>query len=324
MAGCGFQSFDNTRELLAATFSGAAAHVFIGAAGIAVRAIAPLLRHKSVDPPVLVMDAGGRFAIPLLSGHWGGGNQLARHLASLLNGEAVVTTASDCLPGHADAALDLLARNAGLKIRDWDALPFFQALILEGKSINLYDPGHYLPDAPYLKRIGAMPQDDTPIIVTHWEKTPTRKKLLRLAAPVLHVGLGFRKGISWLELERCLLEICARFNFEPASIAALATVQEKGPDLAPLAEKTHVPLNIYSASKLAAISTPNPSACCGKRFAQNPFSVCESAAILSAGQDASLLVPKVAMHKTMTFAFALAKYVSPRTNMRKTETQGKN
>ena len=73
-------------------FADADALLFIGACGIAVRAIAPLCRDKAADPAVLVMDEMGRHIIPILSGHIGGANDLALLLAERTGAEPVLTT----------------------------------------------------------------------------------------------------------------------------------------------------------------------------------------------------------------------------------------
>ena len=87
--------------------------VFIGAAGIAIRAIAPFVKDKFTDPPVIVLDEKGTFAIPLLSGHVGGGVTLAKVLAEYTGGRAVITTLQmcrkslrqTCLPWRTDSSL---------------------------------------------------------------------------------------------------------------------------------------------------------------------------------------------------------------------------
>ena len=76
-------------------FAAADALVFVGAAGIAVRAIAPHCQSKATDPAVVVLDECGRFAVPLLSGHLGGANDLACRLGAACGAVPVITTATD-------------------------------------------------------------------------------------------------------------------------------------------------------------------------------------------------------------------------------------
>ncbi|HRD48533.1 MAG: cobalamin biosynthesis protein [Candidatus Competibacter sp.] len=67
--------------------------ILLGAVGIVVRTLAPVLRDKYQDPAVLVLDEHGRFVVPLLSGHEGGANEWARQVSEFLGAQAVITGA---------------------------------------------------------------------------------------------------------------------------------------------------------------------------------------------------------------------------------------
>ena len=91
----GLETFNNVSSLVRDIFKKYNAIVFVGACGIAVRSIAPYVKDKAKDPAVVVVDEKGNFAIPILSGHIGGANDLAEKIAALTSGVAVITTATD-------------------------------------------------------------------------------------------------------------------------------------------------------------------------------------------------------------------------------------
>ena len=90
-----FEPFSSVYALTENLFGSADALVFVGACGIAVRAVAPLLKSKLTDPAVVVCDEAGRFSVSLLSGHAGGANSLAEQIAEITGAAPVITTASD-------------------------------------------------------------------------------------------------------------------------------------------------------------------------------------------------------------------------------------
>ena len=108
--------------------------VFVGAAGIAVRAAAPYLAGKAYDPAVVVIDEQGRFVIPLLSGHLGGANELAGRLAEGLGATAVITTATD---GRAVFAVDSWAKSHECVVFDPENIKYISGALLRGDTVGL-------------------------------------------------------------------------------------------------------------------------------------------------------------------------------------------
>ena len=134
-AACTRRAGQRAGEWAEAAFARSQGLIFVGAAGIAVRSIAPLLRCKSEDPAVVVVDEGGRFAVPILSGHLGGANDLAREIAALLGGQAVLTTATDV---NGIFAVDQWARQQGLFIHNPEKIVDVSAALLAGEQVSLW------------------------------------------------------------------------------------------------------------------------------------------------------------------------------------------
>lgn len=109
--------------------------LFVGAAGIAVRAIAPHVASKASDSAVVAIDEAGRFAVPLLSGHLGGANELAQTVARVAGAIPVITTATDV---RGVWAVDTWARRAGLAVSNPEAIKRVSARLLSGGRVALY------------------------------------------------------------------------------------------------------------------------------------------------------------------------------------------
>ena len=129
-------SFDpSLREETARAFQSARLLLFVGAAAIAVRSIAPFIRKKDEDPAVIVIDEKGQFVIPILSGHIGRANEWGRQLAAAIKGQAVITTATDV---NALFAVDEWAARFGLHLSSLTEAKAFASGLLERGRAGLY------------------------------------------------------------------------------------------------------------------------------------------------------------------------------------------
>ena len=125
---------ERIEELVEEKFSAVDVILFVCAAGIAVRSIAPLIRHKSADPAVLVLDETGTYCISLLSGHAGGANFFTHQVADMVGAEPVITTATD---REGKFAVDVFARKNGLKILDWKKAKEVSVRVLSGEPVGI-------------------------------------------------------------------------------------------------------------------------------------------------------------------------------------------
>ena len=115
-------------------FSQSDALIFIGAIGIALRAIAPYIKTKTKDPAVVVVDELGQFSISVLSGHIGGANELALQISEILDAIPVITTATDI---NNVFAIDTWAKSQGLKIFNPECIKLVSSKLLKGEDIHI-------------------------------------------------------------------------------------------------------------------------------------------------------------------------------------------
>ena len=138
-------------EWTKAAFNQYDALVFVGAAAIAVRSIAPCVRDKLTDPAVLVVDEKGQYVVPILSGHVGGANGLARQLAADLQALPVITTATDI---QGLFAVDVFAVKNRLILTDRVKAKKISAAILEHECQQVYIDGLMAYDGKLPKYLG--------------------------------------------------------------------------------------------------------------------------------------------------------------------------
>lgn len=143
----GIRAYSDFASWTAEHFASDDALVFVGASGIAVRAIAPYVRDKFTDPAVVSVDEMGQFAVPLLSGHVGGANDLARLVAQITGGQAVVSTATDV---NNLFAVDEWAAKRGFVIVERDIAKEVSAALLSGEPVGVRSdfPLSWEDDAP--------------------------------------------------------------------------------------------------------------------------------------------------------------------------------
>ncbi|PKN07409.1 MAG: cobalamin biosynthesis protein CbiG [Deltaproteobacteria bacterium HGW-Deltaproteobacteria-8] len=291
--GQGIQPFASIHELLVRTFSRYPRHVFIGAAGIAVRAIAPLLRGKAVDPAVAVIDHEARFAISLVSGHIGGANELARELAQITGATPVITTGTDVagLP-----AVDELARARGMAVENLPAAKAVSAALLEGCPVQVFDPDGRLLDGEDCGGlfVATAPEKWDPALPgvwCHWRAGGIFSQTFRLYPRCLCLGLGSRKNVPESEILAHIATVFAQQGLCPQSVAAVGTASIKRDDsgLCAAAAALGPEVVFYEPEALAAVEAAGQSETVLRRTGTG--SVSEAAALLLA-RGGELISPK--------------------------------
>ena len=290
------------------------AFVFIGAMGICVRTIAPLVNDKHEDPAVVCVDSMGLNAISVLSGHVGGANHLTREIAALIGAHEVITTQSD---NAGLWALDTLEERF-----DWPV-----ASDIEDMQECIFAFVNRKPTALLLQArdegtdyLEATKPEHVTIINDIREADPKKYQLLIIVSPfiqkypedmlVLHfvpmvgtIGFGVaHEPENYYEIYDEIADAFADRGVLPcAHQFCTIDVKKNEPFVDLLVLDYQEKVEFFTAAELSAIDVPNPSKVVEKHVGTP--SVCEAAAILGSDHG-KLIIPKV-KGKNWTAALAI-------------------
>lgn len=270
-------AFTSVYKQVADVWEQSDALIFIGASGIAVRSIAPLLQGKDKDPAVLVCDERRGYVIPLLSGHIGGANSLAMEIAGITGVQPVITTATDI---NDVFSADSWAVQSGMAVINPGMIKEISARLLHGQKVGFASDYPVKGDLPkgleyglyeygvYIGAKGAMPFGHT----------------LLLAPKNCVAGIGCRRGTTAAAIETAVGAAMDKLNLNVASIKKICSIDIKADEqgLLEYAERKRLPLCFYSAEQLGAV----PGEFSGSEYVQQITgvdNVCERSAVLGGG-----------------------------------------
>ncbi len=226
--------------------------IFVGAAGIAVRAIAPYVKSKATDPAVVVVDEGGQFAVPILSGHLGGANDLARKIGAVCGAVPVITTATDV---NGVFAVDEWAKEQDCAILDPEHIKNISGTLLAGGTVEVCSPWSVAGEPP-------------------------KGVSLRLMPKIAVLGVGCKRRTPQEALERMFADL----PIHPASFCKVYSIDLKRnePGLLAFCRAHGLELETFSTAELRGALGEFSSSEFVERVT-GVDNVCERAAVLGSG-----------------------------------------
>ena len=307
------------KEQVKEVFHNVDAIIFISACAIAVRAIAPFLESKTTDPAVVVIDELGQYAISLLSGHIGGGNELTKQIADLIGATPIISTATDL---NNTFAVDVFATKNNMYIDNMTLAKQVSSELLDNKEIgissdfpinsNLPNQLIFISDDSHVHSQGGISRQSSNefslgISITLDENKPTFDRTLHLIPRIITLGIGCKKDTPMEAIESMVLHTLVEHHISIHAVKQVASIDLKGNEagLLGFCQKYNLPFIVHSAKELSSLTgdfTPSPFV----KSITGIDNVCERAAIYQEPNRA-LLIKKTAANG-VTIAAAICPY----------------
>ncbi|MGK7951102.1 MAG: precorrin-3B C(17)-methyltransferase [Xenococcaceae cyanobacterium] len=281
---------ESTRKQLNSIWNNYSALIFCLATGAVVRLIAPLLKDKSRDPAVVVIDADGKFVISLCSGHQGGADKLTQLIARQIGATPIITGASSSL--HLPA-MDILGLPYGWRKGEgnWTGV---MGAIARGETVQVIQEAgstlwqEHLPDKHSFYFGFPESQEYIDVKARIWI-SPTKRRFnsdsnlpkVQWHPRVLWIGIGCERGTSKKLIETAITNTCQKYHLATEAIAGITTIDIKADEqgILELCDSWNLPLKTFSAEALKQVEVPTPSTVVNREVGTP--SVAEAAAVLA-------------------------------------------
>ncbi len=279
--------------------------IFIMACGIVVRSVARFLTDKRNDPAILVVDEKGEHVISFLSGHYGGANQLARRVAALIGGRAVITTATDV---NQVIAFDVFSRDNDCVIENDPLLKSVSAVLVNGGTVVLHTPYRLRGElSPQLRLADSSetpaPVDWAVVVDNDTANQPAARQVLFIRPQNLILGIGCKKGTSKAAIADAITDFFQRNHKSFLALKKMVSIEHKAaePGILEYCAEHYVVFQTFTAAELLPVA---------EQLASSPFvkqtvgvgNVAEAAA-LSGGDHTRLICGKM-VYPGITLALA--------------------
>ncbi|MGI6094400.1 MAG: cobalt-precorrin 5A hydrolase [Lachnospiraceae bacterium] len=288
-------------------FQRADALIIIGSCGIAVRSIAPFIKDKKLDPAVVVLDEQGKYAIPLLSGHIGGANELANELAGMIDAMPIVTSAVDL---QEKFTVDAFSKKNGFFVSDMVFAKEISAAVLAGDEVGFYSEYPWIGNVTEGLKLWDETDEQKPelgIYIGHSYMKHPFVHTLYLIPRVVVMGIDCRPGTEKDRIEQAIHSVCDEELIPSVAMANVVSIHERREErgIREYCEERNIPFTTYSAEELNEVKGSFSVVECEQSVA-GVDNICERSALL--GSNFGRILRRKYEKDGITIALTLKKW----------------
>ncbi len=262
----------------------------IMASGIMIRSIASHVNSKLSDPAILLIDDNANFVISLLSGHFGGANDLTIKISDIIGATPVITTSTDV---NNKVGIDSIAKRFYCSLENPKNIKYVNRALVNNEPVDLYLPSEfsYIVDENVKKSYSIQWDDDLDSI-----KAVVDSHEVILKPKQMVMGIGARKNISTDKVEYAINQACSILEIPVSRIDLFATADVKKDEKGIIDNVNRLKKEIRIISMDLIKSFQNEE-CSKSDFVMKKFGVkgvCEPTSLMANGDNSHLIFKKTA------------------------------